>query len=178
MSANGSIRHRRSRDSPSSSSDDIGAIRALLLAIARHHSIDIRKEVPPIGINTGAIDPKTACYDEDRTIEYRLRQLPRELSLRSQQIWRPTPFKLNTTATKTRQDLKAGMSDVLSLTMDIHKLLDNGNVDYDELGYDESGHICRLAGRDAHHSGSAAMPDLDIRENIVSFSFNMSNIMT
>ena len=37
--------------------------------------------------------------------------------------------------------------------MDIHKLLDNGNVDYDELSYNENGNICRLAGRDAHHSG-------------------------
>lgn len=176
MSVTGDIRYRRNRDP--ASLDDLGAIRSLLTAIAEHHSIDIKKDVPPITISTGAIDPKEANYNEDRTIQYRLRQLPRELSLRPQQIWRPTPFKLNIAAPETGQDLEAGMSDVLSLTMDIHKLLYNGNVDYDELGYDENGHICRLAGRDAHHSGSAAMPHMDIRENIVSFSFNMSNIMT
>lgn len=165
MAVNGDILPPHARDP--SHIDDLGAIRALLLATLRHHSIQIPKEATPLGITTGDVHPKKGVYDESRTIDYHITQLPRRLALSSQQSWH-THFKLSLTATTpvTRQTLEAGMSSVLSWSIHTRNLLQAGHIDYDAFGYDWDGNIRILV----RHRSSASSPDLQIREHIVCLS--------
>lgn len=151
-------------------SDDLAAIRALLLAILRHLSIEIPREIIPLRISTGDADPKNSRYKEDQTIDYLIRQTPVRLAMRLQQMRNTTPFALNTTSPETRQGIDAGVSSMLSWSIDIRELLQSGNVDYQAFSYDENGHVSGAFGGDVRHSSSTSMPSLDIKEHIVSVS--------
>ncbi|KAK0652612.1 hypothetical protein B0T16DRAFT_443797 [Cercophora newfieldiana] len=64
------------QDLDMSAAEDLAAIRALLLAIARHNLIEIPKEANSLATSrsTGDVDPRGSLYNESKIIQYRTRQ--------------------------------------------------------------------------------------------------------
>ncbi|KAK3358108.1 hypothetical protein B0T25DRAFT_176863 [Lasiosphaeria hispida] len=118
------------RDFDSSAAGDLAAIRALLLAIARHNLIEIPKEANSLATSRSIsdVDPKESSYEEAKIINYRTRQPGTAITLQS------------------RDDLGPGVSSGL---LWVDTLRYDRHVDYGEFGYDENGYICSLGHRDA-----------------------------
>ena len=151
---------------------DLAAIRALLLAIARHNSIEVPKEASALGtLRNTALDPGGSQYDEDKTISYRVRQLPRGLALETETA-EGEPLELKTEALRI-EDFGPGISSVLLWSFDTHTTHCGQYVEYEEFGYDESGSVFNLECRDAakdvvpRTGGGSVSPRTGIREHIV-----------
>ena len=179
--ANHNHRSLRGRDD-SSTADDLGAIRALLLAIVRHHSIEIANEVKPlVMISMDHVDPKRSRYNEDTTIDYHMRQLLvlERMSLGVASLGSQIDLRVQPV---TKENLKVGMSStLLSWSINLPRVLHHGSVDYGEFGYDKNGYVTPFdAGdnpqpvlRSARQTGLAYTPPpsrLDIREHVVCFT--------
>lgn len=144
----------------SDSTNDIKTVRALLLAIARHYSIEIPKESSPLGITTSYIDPQNSRYDEDATVDYHVRQLqdPDDLTRRSD-AWRSSPPAIRLdVAPNMRQQPEPGLTLALSWPIDQHLLLRDGIIQYNEFGFDAKGYLCDLEQDERGIAGEAAPP--------------------
>jgi hypothetical protein len=120
-----------------SAAGDLAAIHALLLAIARHNSIEIPKEAGSLATSgsTSDVDPKASSYDEAKTIDYHTRQPGTALTLQD------------------KHDLGPGISSGLLWVSDPFRR--DRHVDYGEYGYDENGYVCNLGHRDAEGTQNA-----------------------
>ncbi|GAB1311851.1 hypothetical protein MFIFM68171_02061 [Madurella fahalii] len=105
---------------------DLAAIRALLVAIARHNLIGIPKEADSLASsrNSDDIDPKGSRYDEAKIIDYRTRQPGTAKELQSKDRLGPGVSSGDLWASNT-------------LRHDRH-------VGYGEFGYDKDGYLCSL----------------------------------
>lgn len=154
--------------------DDLVAIRALLLSLARHNSIEIPREanVLPTTRSLSDVDPKHSRYEEGKTVDYHIRQLPKGSTLESEGN---SPLRLDATSLEWGQ-LAVGISCVLLWTSDLHGPRHDRHVDYDEFSYNGDGHICSLEHRNPQATDELSQRDAlsnaprrrEIREHMVS----------
>ena len=155
--------------------DNLAAIRALLLSIARHHSVEIPREANalPTAGSLSDVDPRRSRYEEAETVNYHIRQLPNGSALESE----GSPSLELDTSTLGWDQIPVGKSNVLLWVSDCDPrgLRHDRHVDYDEFGYGEDGYICSLGRQDSlgtedlPRPGNSryAPPPREIREHIV-----------
>ncbi len=88
-------------------------------------------------------DARMAHYDEAKTVDYQIRQLPTESTFSSPE-WEEifSPFRLSKPAVE-RQHHASGATN-LTWTIDPSARRNGAYVDYDEFGYDKDGYLCKL----------------------------------
>jgi len=159
-------------DPDSTSSEHLSAIRVLLLAMARHKSIQIPSEVLPTRprVNADEVDPKGGHYDREKTIDYQWRQLPPESTLASgewEEVFSPFPVSKPAVSRHDPRSM-AGLANVLSWKPDGRANLNGAFMNYNEFSYDEGGRVCKLGEAYGTHEPHTRHRD-EIKEHIVSF---------
>ena len=168
---------------------DPAAIRELLSALARlarphHHSTtEIPRETnTPISRNLTHVDPRHANYDEKKTVDYHIRQLPSGSALDFQHEGNMSQaLSLDTTFLDWSQLAAGTCSSVLLWVSDPHGPRHDRHVEYDEFSYNEDGYICSFERNNSAETDeppplpgtlSYTPPRREIREHIVgNFSF-------
>ena len=127
-------------DRDASAAADLAAIRALLVAIARHNLIEIPQEASSLATtrNADEVDPKGSLYDEAKTIDYRTRQPGTARDIQNKEHLRPGVSSGDLWVSKTlRHDRQVG---------------------YGEFGYDLEGYPCSLDLNDEISVQEATLP--------------------
>ena len=107
-------------------------------------------------------DPRTWLYDKDKTIEYQVRQLPKESTFISPKWDETFPCKLKKPGVKKR-NYGSEAAD-LNWEIDASASLNGASFSFDEFGYDKDGYICKL-GSESQQRIDATLPK-EIEENI------------
>ncbi|KAK4199323.1 hypothetical protein QBC40DRAFT_176707 [Triangularia verruculosa] len=128
--------------------DHLAAIQKLLVAIAKHVSVPIPRELLPVK----QAGPQKGHYDSRWTIDYQLRQLPTQWDFLSG-IWRDLfiHFSLPEPAV-VRHDLAGatGLAKALSWKIDKDASQNGAYVNYEEFGYDEDGYLSQVEPVEPH----------------------------
>ncbi|KAK4449748.1 hypothetical protein QBC34DRAFT_379809 [Podospora aff. communis PSN243] len=129
---------------------DLAAIRALLQAMTQHKLSKVPKDASSHATSRSfdGVDPKRSHYDEARTINYHMRQLPSGFilhhSVGPESIeGNPEHETILLHPGSTSEDLKPGVYSGVSWEFDPFQ--GNHHVESSEFGYDEDGYICSLA---------------------------------
>ncbi|KAK0623881.1 hypothetical protein B0T14DRAFT_426627 [Immersiella caudata] len=120
---------------------------------------------------TSGFDAEAVRYNKEETVDYQRRQLPAELSLSSSD-WEEifSPFRGSRPTVKRPH---SGTVDAI-WKIDTPARLNGAYVGYDEFGYDEDGHVCRLTPERSRDGGPGRVSEdvnrcKEIMEHIVSY---------
>jgi len=140
--------------------------------LSRHHPIEMPNEgsslLPdgPDGERTSSIDPKSSDYDENQTVAYHLAQLPKQPAFDTGITARAPVTLMNPKFALESRDIGTGvLSMILHWSIDHRSLLLSGNIEYDELGYDENGFVCSIS--QSAPPPADTCPRVEVKEHIV-----------
>jgi len=128
--------------------------------VPRHHEkLDLTLDLPSAKYTARFGPTRSRYYDSIKTIEYQLRQIPKEGEFSSKE-WNVggffAPLSLGVSVAERRDcpAAEAGLTKVLSWAIDMEALRNGAHVSLDEFGYDERGNVRRLW----DHHGTVAEP--------------------
>lgn len=166
-------------DTVSEMAADIAALRAIVVAAARHFNVDMSAQgdgpVAPAkdgNIDFDAVKPKEGCYDEEITVRCQVNQLPTEKMFGSNwwgflNLKRPRTGDISSPAPWIRE---LPWPAVPVFAWRINRSI---SADFVEFGYTADGDICR-AKHDAKVSPPAGRPTTYLAEYVVMHRFPQS----